>query len=149
MCLGPHISWFMLHVQSLRDLWHPDYLKLLAIGSPFSSASFHNSTIGVSCFCPLVGCKYLHLTFLAVCWVFWSAVMPGPFVWVFHSLSNSVRTWDLPLNWIPLLACHWTLLFLRLLSISIPAIPLFIFLSLIRYFPYLHFTCYHLSWFPL
>jgi hypothetical protein len=41
-------------------------------GSPFSSCSFvfPNSTTGISCFCPLVGCKHLHLTLSAACWVF-------------------------------------------------------------------------------
>jgi hypothetical protein len=34
--------------------------------------------------------------------------MLGPFLWVLHSLSNSVRPWDLPLRWIPLWARHWT-----------------------------------------
>jgi hypothetical protein len=43
----------------------------------------------------LVGCKYLHLTLLAACWVFRSVVMIGPFLWVRHSLSNSVRSLDL------------------------------------------------------
>jgi hypothetical protein len=56
----------------------------------------------------LVGCKYLHLTLSAACWVFWRAVMIGPFLWMLHSLSNSVRPWDLPLSWIPLWACCWT-----------------------------------------
>jgi hypothetical protein len=62
-------------------------------------------------FCPLVGCKYLHLTLSAACWVFWRAVMLGPFLWALHSLSNSVRPWDLPLSWIPLWACRWTFCF--------------------------------------
>ena len=54
-------------------------------------------------FCPLVGCKYLHLTRLlvltlsATCWVFQSAVTLSPFLWALHSLSNSVRPWDHPL----------------------------------------------------
>jgi hypothetical protein len=29
-------------------------------------------------------------------------------MWVLHRLSISVRTWDLPLTWIPLLSCHWS-----------------------------------------
>jgi hypothetical protein len=48
--------------------------------------------------------------------------MIGPFLWVLHSLSNSVRPWDLPLSWILLWACWLDLLFLRLFSISIPII---------------------------
>jgi hypothetical protein len=34
--------------------------------------------------------------------------MLGPFLWVLHYLSNSVRPWDLSLNWLLLWACHWT-----------------------------------------
>jgi hypothetical protein len=71
-------------------------------------SSFPNSTTGVSCFCPLVGCKYLYLTLLAACWVFLSVVMIGPFLWALHSLGNSVRPCDLPLSWIPLWAWCWT-----------------------------------------
>ena len=56
----------------------------------------------------MIGCKYLPLTLSAACWVFWRAVMIGPFLWVLHNLSNSVRHWGLPLSWIPLCACHWT-----------------------------------------
>ena len=44
-------------------------------------SAFPNSTTGVSCFCPLVECKYLHLTFPAACWVFRSAAMLGLFLW--------------------------------------------------------------------
>jgi hypothetical protein len=72
---------------------------------------FHHSLIQQQgcCFCPLVGCKYLRLILSVACWVFWSMVMLGPFLWVLHSLSNSIRPWDLPLSWIPLWACRWTL----------------------------------------
>ena len=34
--------------------------------------------------------------------------MIGPFMWVLHSLSNSVRPWGLPLSCIPIWACPWT-----------------------------------------
>ena len=37
------------------------------------------------------------------------SVMIVLFLWVLHSFSNSVRPWGLPLSWIPLWACHWTL----------------------------------------
>jgi hypothetical protein len=40
---------------------------------------FPNSITGVISFCPLAGCKYLHLTLSAACWVFQSAVMVSPF----------------------------------------------------------------------
>jgi hypothetical protein len=32
------------------------------------------STTGVTSLYPLVGCKYLHLTLLDACWVFWRAL---------------------------------------------------------------------------
>jgi hypothetical protein len=69
---------------------------------------FPNLTTGVSCFCPLVGCKYLHLNLSAACWFFQRTVMLGPFLWALHRSSNNVRPWDLPLSWIPLWACGWT-----------------------------------------
>jgi hypothetical protein len=83
---GIRVSWNCLSSYRVTFLLH-SFFQL-----------FPNSTTGVSCFCPLVGCKYLHLTLSAVCWVFWRAVMIDPFWWVFHSLSNSVRPWDLPLT---------------------------------------------------
>jgi hypothetical protein len=99
-----------LVVQCLRDLRVQIETTGPPTGSHFSSASHSFSLIqlGVSCFSPLVGCKYLHLTLSAACWVFQRAVMLGPFLWVLHSLSNSVRPWDLPLSWISPWACHWT-----------------------------------------
>jgi hypothetical protein len=56
----------------------------------------------------LVGWKYIHLTLSSACWVFQSAVILCPFLWVLHNLSNSVRPWDLPLSWIPLWVYCWT-----------------------------------------
>jgi hypothetical protein len=47
--------------------------------SPQLLLAFPNST-EVSHFCPLAGCKYLHLTLSAACWVFWRAVMIDPFL---------------------------------------------------------------------
>ena len=44
--------------------------------------------------------------------------MLGPFFWAFHSFSNNVKPWDLPLSWT---SC-WACLFLRPLSIFIPVI---------------------------
>jgi hypothetical protein len=49
--------------------------------------------------------KYLHLTLSDACWFFRRAVMIGPFLWVRHSLSNSVRPWCLLVSWIPFRAC--------------------------------------------
>jgi hypothetical protein len=57
----------------------------------------------------LVGCKYLHLTPSAACWVFQRVVMIGSlFLWELHSLSNSVQPWELALSWILLWVCSWT-----------------------------------------
>jgi hypothetical protein len=114
MCWRPHISWCMLSVwwssvweisgvQINWDCWSFYRIALLSFFQPSL-----NSTTGVSSFCSLIGCKYLHLTLSAACWVFQRAVMVGPFLWVLHSLSDSVRSWGLPLSWIPLWACHWT-----------------------------------------
>jgi hypothetical protein len=78
VCWGSHISLCMyaacLAVQCLRDLGASHKLRLLVLlqdhPSPQLLSSFPNSTMGVSCFCPLAGCKYLHLTLSAACWVF-------------------------------------------------------------------------------
>jgi hypothetical protein len=74
MCWGPHFSWCMLPdwwfsvwailgVQVSWDCWYSSRVTLLL--SFFQS--FPNSTKGVTSFCPLVGCKYLHLTPSAAC----------------------------------------------------------------------------------
>ena len=55
--------------------------------SPQLLSAFPNSTTGVSCFCSLVGCKYLHLILSAACWVFWRAVMIGLFCE--HSIAST------------------------------------------------------------
>jgi hypothetical protein len=117
MCWGLHISWCML------PGWWSSVWEILGVQISWNCWSsyraalllrffqlFPNSATGVSCFCPLVRCKYPRLTLSAACWVFWGTVMIGPFLWVFHSLSNSVSPWGLPLSWVPLWACHWTLL---------------------------------------
>jgi hypothetical protein len=97
--------WEISGVQVNWDCWSSYRVTflLLSFFQPFP-----NSTTGVRSFCPLVGCKYLPLTLSAAYWVFWSAVMVGPFLWALHSLSNHVRPWDLPLSWIPLWACRLT-----------------------------------------
>jgi hypothetical protein len=63
----------------LRNLRVPDELRVPVLlqdqPSPQLLSAFHNST-GVSCFCPVVRCKYLHLTLSAACWVFQRAVDP-------------------------------------------------------------------------
>ena len=60
-----------LVVQCLRDLRVPNQLRLLVLlqdcPSPQLLSAFPNSTTGVRSFCPLVRCKYLHLTLLAAC----------------------------------------------------------------------------------
>jgi hypothetical protein len=129
VCWEPHISWCMLPgwwssvweilgFQVNWDCWSSYRVTLLSFFQPFP-----NSTTGVLCFCPLVGCNYLPLTLLAACWVFQSVIMIGPFVWALHSFSNSVRPWDLPLSWIPLWACRWT--FFSLGSSPFPSLQFF------------------------
>jgi hypothetical protein len=114
-----YAAWLV--IQCLRDLGGPGWdcwssYRIALLLSFFQLSP--SSTTGVSSFCPLVGCKYLHLTLLAACCVFQRTVTIGPFLWALHSLSNNVRPWDLSLSWIPLL----DFLFLRLLSISTPAV---------------------------
>jgi hypothetical protein len=81
MCWGPLISWCMhpgwclsvweiLGVQVCWDCW-----SSYRVAFPLSVFQlFPNSTTGTTSFCPLVGCKYLHLTLSAACWTFWGAV---------------------------------------------------------------------------
>jgi hypothetical protein len=68
MCWGPHISWCTLpgwwssvweisRVQVNGDCWSSYRVVLLSFFQ-----NFPNSITGVSSFCPLIGCKYLHLT---------------------------------------------------------------------------------------
>ena len=92
---GVHVSW---------DCWSSPRVALLL--SFFQIFPYSNTR--VSSFCPLVGCKYLHLILSAACWVFWRAIMMGPFLLAHHSLSSSVRPWGLPMSWIPGWACRWT-----------------------------------------
>jgi hypothetical protein len=111
MYWGPHICWCMLPVwwSSVWEIsgfqidWDCWFTYRIALLLSFFQL-FPNSTTGVNSFCPLVGCKYLHLTLLTSCWVFWSTVMLGPFLWELNSISNIDRPWDLPLSWIPLWA---------------------------------------------
>jgi hypothetical protein len=84
---------FCLVVKCLRDLGGPDSLRVLILLQDCHSSqllpAFPNSTTGVSCFCPLVGCKYLHLTLSASCWVVQRAVMLGLF-FCEHSIASVV-----------------------------------------------------------
>jgi hypothetical protein len=88
MCWGPHISlcmlpglgfsvWEISGIKANWDCWSS--YRAICLLSFFQT--FPNSTRGVSSFCPLVGCKSLHLTRSAVCWVFQSVVMLGSFLW--------------------------------------------------------------------
>jgi hypothetical protein len=89
--------------------------------SPQLLSAFPNSTTGGSCFCPLIGCKYLNLTLSAACWVSLSVVILGLFLWALHN--------------------HQALGPLSHLSSDLN--------FFLRYFLYLHSKCYPLSWFPL
>jgi hypothetical protein len=104
VCWGPHINWCMLPVwwSSIWEIsgvhinW--DCWSFYRINSsPQLLLAFTDSTTGVSSFCPLVGFKYLHLT-LSAAYCIQEAIMIGPFLGALHSLSNSVRPWDLPLS---------------------------------------------------
>jgi hypothetical protein len=72
MCLGPHISWCMLpgwwssvwEISGVQIYWGCWSSYRVAVF--FSFQIFPNSTTGVSCFGPLVGCQYLHLIQLLV-----------------------------------------------------------------------------------
>jgi hypothetical protein len=60
-----------LVVQCMRDLKGPGKLRLLVLlqghWTPQLLPAFPSSVTGVSCFCPLVGCTYLHLILSAAC----------------------------------------------------------------------------------
>jgi hypothetical protein len=94
MYWGLHNSWYTLPawwssvwenlgVQDNCDCW--SYYKVFLLLSFFQL--FPNSTTGVSSFCSLVPCKYLHLTLSAAYWGFRNAVRISSFLWVLHSLS--------------------------------------------------------------
>jgi hypothetical protein len=73
ICHGGLISAgvYWLVVQCLRYLGFRRLLAFYRISLLLSFFQlFPNSTRGISSFCPLVGCKYLHLTLSAVYWVF-------------------------------------------------------------------------------
>jgi hypothetical protein len=63
---------------------------LLDRSFPQLLTSIPNSTRAVICFCQLIGCKYLHLTLSAACWVIQSAVMIGPFCE--HSIASVIMS---------------------------------------------------------
>jgi hypothetical protein len=99
VCWGPHFSWCTLSVW-WSSVWEISGVQMLVLLQNRSSSqllsAFSNSTTGFSCFCSLVGCKYVHLTLSAACWVFQREVTIDLFLWALHSLSNSVRPWDHP-----------------------------------------------------
>jgi hypothetical protein len=76
---GGQVSW---------DCW--SFYRVAILLSLFQL--FSNSTTGVSSSYKLVGCKYLHVTLSAACWVL-GEVTIGLFLWALHSISNSVRLW--------------------------------------------------------
>ena len=83
---------------------------------------FPSSTAGVSSFCPLVGCKYLHLTLSTACWASQRAAMLGSCLQSHHSISKS-QALEPPLELDPNLGWLLGHLFLRLFSIFVPAVP--------------------------
>jgi hypothetical protein len=48
-----------------------------------------------------LSCKYLRLTLSAACWVSRRTTMLGSYLQAHYSIKNSVRSWILPLKWIP------------------------------------------------
>jgi hypothetical protein len=118
MCWRQHISWCMLPgwwlsvrgISGIQISWDSWSFYWAAFILGFFQL-FPNSTTGISSFCPLIGCKYLYLIISASCWVFQRAVVIGPFLWALNSINNSVRSWGIPLRWIPLWACRWTSLY--------------------------------------
>jgi hypothetical protein len=116
MCWGPHISWCMLSgwCSSVCEISRLIETAGPPTGSP-SSASSNLSLIK-----PQGSSDSFHWLGANICiWLFQLLVvsfegesfendrMIGPFLWALHSLSYSVRSWGLPLSWIPLWACHW------------------------------------------
>jgi hypothetical protein len=86
---GPHISWYMLSERPRGSRLMRLLLVLLqGHPSPQLLSDIPNSTTGVSCFCPLVVCKYLHLTLSAACWVFQRIVLIDPFFE--HSIASVI-----------------------------------------------------------
>jgi hypothetical protein len=99
MCWGSHISlcklsgWWsnVSEISGVQFSW--DCWSSYRVSLPLSFFQFFpNSTTGVSILYPLVGCKYMHLTLSAACWVFQRTVMIGPF---FVSYLASVIVWGL------------------------------------------------------
>ena len=87
--------WEISEVQVSWDCW--SFYRIVLLLRLLSA--FPNSTTGVSCSCPLVGRKYLHLTLSAACWVFRRAVMIGPFLWAHQHLGRPEdvgNLWNLP-----------------------------------------------------
>ena len=115
MCLGHHVSWYILpgwwlsvrEVLEIQVKWDCRSSYRVALLLSFFQL-FPHWNRGISSFCPLVGCKYLHLTLPAAFWVIRSTVMLGPILWALHSLSSSVRPWGLSQSWAPPWSFHWT-----------------------------------------
>ena len=103
LCWGSHISWCML------PGWWSSVWEMSGIQINWGCLSSYRIALLLSFFQPSLTqqqgsaasvywlsadiCIWL---FQLLCWVFWRAVMIGPFLWAHHNLSNSVRPWDLP-----------------------------------------------------
>jgi hypothetical protein len=85
VCWRPHISCCMLSVwwSSVSEIsgeqvnWDCWSSYRVALFLSFFQPSLIQQLTEVSCFCPLVECKYVHLTLLAACWVFRRAFGPS------------------------------------------------------------------------
>jgi hypothetical protein len=110
-----------LVVQCLRDLWGPGYSRLLI----FLQGHYPQLLLAFGYFSHrgqqllFIGwVQILHLTLSPAFWIFQSVDMIGPFFC--ESSITSVIVSDLELD--PTLGLSLDLVFLRLLSISIPAV---------------------------
>jgi hypothetical protein len=92
-------------------------------GSPFSSASSgfplfnHRGQLLLS-----IGWVQISTSDSFSCLLGLSEGSRDRLLFVHHSLSNSIRLWSLLMSWIPIWACYWTPISLRLLSILVPEV---------------------------
>lgn len=104
---GVHISWYC---------W-----SSYGIANPFCSFNpYPNASIGVPKLSSMLGYKYLHLSQSAVTRAFQRTVMLGSYLHAEHCKSNSIRVCFLPMWWIPICDCLWSVT----PSVSVPVLSL-------------------------
>ena len=105
-----YAAWLV--AQCLIDLRGPGYLRLLVLlqGHPPSELLLafpqfnHRGQLLLFIGCMWISASDSFSSFLG----FLEGSHDRLIFWVHHSLSSSVRSWDHPLSWIPVWACHWT-----------------------------------------